>query len=134
MRLRKRSALVVSERDIVRVGRRFHTWQNATFHDREINEAYAVRSDLALTAYTLHPEEVDGLVAVHLEAGLRLFCGEADEIPALVARRGASSIDRVRLSLDDFVDVSDDYAIQTLTSIKAHAGGATHQPFLIRAG
>ncbi len=37
--------LAVTEEDVVRLGRRFHDWRGESFHDCEINEVYAARSD-----------------------------------------------------------------------------------------
>ena len=67
--------------------------------DREVQEIFAVRCDLPLEAYTLHPEEVDGIARVGLDDALALFRGEVaaggsdglqDLLPQFVAQRRQS--------------------------------------------
>jgi hypothetical protein len=117
----------------VRLGRRFNAWRAETFHDAEINEIYGVRSDQPLAAYTQHPEEIDELVRVNVDAALKLFSNETHALEALSLPRDAESTRTVRLGLADFVDMSDDYAVQTLRSIRQLAHGAAPAPFTIRS-
>ena len=51
--------LVVTLEDVVRLGRRFA--HSASDRDNEVQEVFAVRSDLPLGAYRLHEDEVDGI-------------------------------------------------------------------------
>ena len=48
--------------DLTRLGRRFaHSVRGA---DNEVQEVFALRSDLPLDRYRLHPDEVEGVVSV----------------------------------------------------------------------
>ncbi len=124
--------LVVREGDVVRLGRRFHAWRTERFHDCEINEVYAIRSDQPLTAFRQHPQEIDELVCVNVAAALALFAGSVDVVEASSLPRDATTARAVQLTLSDFVDMSDDYAEQTLQAIRQLAQGEQPEPFIIR--
>jgi hypothetical protein len=125
--------LRVAEADVVRLGRRFHDWRGAGFHDREINEVYAARCDQPLAAYRQHPEEIDELVQVGIEDALLLFRRQRPFADARSLQRGGDVTREVRLCISDFVDVSDGYALETLLSIERLADGFQPEPFTIRA-
>lgn len=124
--------LAITEADVVRLGRRFNAWRAETFYDSEINEVYGLRSDRPLTAFRQHPEEIDELVRINIDAALELFGGDVDAVEGLSVPRGADAMRTVQLELSDFVDMSDDYAQQTLRAIRQLAGGEQPEPFLIR--
>ena len=126
--------LSVTVDDVIQVGRRFHAWRDETFHDREINEIYAVRSDRSLPDYRQHPEEIDALVRIDIEVALKLFRGETSVVDALSSARSDRSPRLISLQLKDFADVSDGYAIRMLASLQQLAAGAQPAPFIIRAG
>ena len=65
---------------------------------------------------------------------MKLFRREMPTVEALSCPRSVRAAQRVRLRLADFVDVSDGYAIRTLTSIQQLASGERPEPFTIRAG
>ncbi len=117
---------------VVRLGRRFHEWRSKDVLDREINEAYAVHSDMLLTDYLLHPQEVDALVQIRIADGLLLFRERVTTIPATRFEREASEAEAIVIGLDDFVDVSDDYALKALTALQALASGSMPAPFEIQ--
>ncbi|MEZ4521881.1 MAG: NUDIX domain-containing protein [Thermomicrobiales bacterium] len=124
--------LSVTAADVVRLGRRFNTWRAETFYDSEINEVYGLRSDQSLADFRQHPEEIDELVRINVNAALALFLGQVDSVEATSMPRGAGSTQTVQLVLSDFVDMSDDYAVQTLHAIRQLADSETPEPFLIR--
>ena len=65
--------LVVTLDDLTRLGRRFaHSVGGA---DNEVQEVFALRSDLALDRYRLHPDEVEGVVSVGVDDAIALFEG-----------------------------------------------------------
>ena len=125
--------LAITEADIVRVGRRFHDWRSPAYHDAEINEVYALRSDLPLSGYRLHPVEVDALARIDVEPALALFTGRSERVGGLEWPREASEPFRRDFELADFVDISDDYAIRTVEAIRELATGRTPEPFEIRS-
>jgi len=77
--------LVLTLDDLTRLGRRFaHSGGGA---DNEVQEVYAVRSDLPLDRYRLHPDEVEGVVSIALDDAIALFDGSRGAVPALELRR-----------------------------------------------
>jgi len=124
--------LVVAEAEIVRIGRRFHDWRSPAYHDAEINEVYALRSDLPLSSYRLHPVEVDAVARIEIAPALALFTGRSERVPGLEQPRSGEPIP-VEFGLADFVDISDDYAIRTIEAIQALAEGRMPEPFEIRS-
>jgi isopentenyldiphosphate isomerase len=125
--------LTVNASEIVRIGRRFHDWRSPAFHDAEISEVYALRSDLPLESYGLHPEEVDGLAAIQVDTALALFSGQTRQAPGLEWSRRDAGHEHRQYTLRDFVDISDDYATRMLDAIRALAGGREPHPFEIRS-
>ena len=59
--------------DLTPLGRRFAHSVGGT--DNEVQEVFALRSDLALDRYRLHPDEVEGVVSVGLDDAIALFEG-----------------------------------------------------------
>jgi isopentenyldiphosphate isomerase len=126
--------ITVGVSEVVRLGRRFSAWRAETFFDSEINEVYGVRNDQPLTAYRQHPEEIDELVRIEIDAALGLFQFDTPTAAALSMPRSAAAPREVRVALTDFVDMSDDYALQTLRTLRRLAAGEQPEPFLILAG
>lgn len=125
--------LSITTDDVVQLGRRFHDWRGDAFHDREINEVYAARCDQSLAAYRLHPEEIDELVRIRVADGLDLFQGAVWSVEATSMLRAGDETRMVQLRIQDYVDVSDGYAVATLRSIEQLANGVQPASFMIRA-
>lgn len=124
--------LEVGVDDVVRLGRRYFVWRTDTYTDSEIAEAFAVRCDQPLSDFRLHPEEVDGLARIGVADGLKLFGEELTRIGGTEFIRESRTIESVQLRVNDFVEASDGYAIQTLRGIQQLAGGEKPEPFVIR--
>jgi hypothetical protein len=125
--------LVLTLADLTRLGRRFAHSVGGT--DNEVQEVFALRSDLALDRYRLHPDEVEGVVSVGLDDAIALFEGAVEAVPALELRRGAAS--GVPAAID--VAVSDfaagevgGYAVRALRGLRAVVAGGVSEPFELR--
>jgi isopentenyldiphosphate isomerase len=118
--------------DLVRIGRRFvaGTARDGVI-DREVQEVFAVRSDLPLGDYTLHPEEVDALVAVPIAGALRLYAGEVERVAARTCDQRGQASD-VWLVYEDFAIRDRRYAAHALAALLAVLGGERPEPFLLR--
>lgn len=123
--------------DLVRIGRRFAAHRNERWYDREVNEVFAAHVDLPLTEFRLHPEEVDGLVAIALDAARALYADAERHVVAYEARRGEDGwpLPPVQISLTqrDFVEIDDDYARVTLAVLAKLVAGEAFDEFLIEA-
>lgn len=117
--------------ELVTLGQRFADAHGPGYIDRELNDVYALRCDLPLAEFRLHPEEVDGIVAVDLEHAIALFDGSAVSIP--VRETGLDGIEhRITVTLGNFVHTDDGYGPAALEGIRILATGNEPEPFNIR--
>ena len=77
-RPRRRSGSCSTLADLTRLGRRFA--HGVGRDDNEVQEVFALRSDLPLDAYLLHPDEVDAVVSVPLDDAIALFEGGVEAV------------------------------------------------------
>lgn len=123
--------LTASIEDLVPLGTRFIEDFGATFIDREMDDAFALRSDKPLADYVQHPEEVDGVVSVYLVHLKQLFAGERERVPANEVRRDGTAL-AVDLAIDDFASDRAIYRDAVVSGIELLVAGETPFPFLIR--
>ena len=98
-----------------------------------MQDVFGVRSDLPLDAYRLHPDEVDGVVAVPLAAALALFEGHADEAPGLELRRGAPTSIAIVVTIADFAaGETEGYAMKAVRGLREVVEGGSPEPFELR--
>lgn len=120
--------LAVGASDLTFIGRRFIAGSDGVVSEREIHTVFAVRCDQPLSAYRLHPEEVDSLVSVPLDAVRRMFSGEIDVVDGIECRRdGASSA--TRLARSEFIILDVEYQLAALPALAAVIDGKTPAPF-----
>jgi len=117
--------------DLSRLGRRFA--RGVARADNEVQEVFAVRSDLALGAYRLHPDEVEAIVSVPLADALALFEGRAVEIVGHELGRGSSTPAAVRITIAEFAagEVGG-YAVHALGGLLEVVTGGAPAPFELR--
>ncbi len=119
--------------DLVRIGHRFAAGIGDGVIDREVQEVFALRSDLPLGEYRLHPDEVASLVAIDIDDALRLFAGEAASIPAWEHPRGASDGHAITLTVADFAGRDRRYPLAALRALATVLRDETPEPFDLRA-
>lgn len=104
--------------ELTRIGRRRVDVRLPDGWDREIQDVYAVRRDLPLAAYRMHPEEVSGLLSLPIGEALALFEGER---PALEGReRGRDGSEHVvQLTSAAFVPFVGDYPQHALRGLRS---------------
>jgi 8-oxo-dGTP pyrophosphatase MutT (NUDIX family) len=120
--------LLVDVSDLTRIGRRFTSVLDG--RDREVQEVYAVRSDLPLDAYRLHEEEVDGVAVVAIDKARRVFADEAVAAVALELRRGSVEPIRSELTRAGFAGVErGPYAVAALDALACVIAGRPFEPF-----
>lgn len=117
---REEIGLVIGTGDLVRLGRRFARGRS----DNEVQEVYAVRSELPLGRYEQHPQEVDGLIEVPLEEALALFEGRAAAVAGDLLRRGATTPIPATFALADFAAPGrDGYPARALQGLREVLAG-----------
>ena len=117
--------------DLTRLGRRFA--RGGARADNEVQEVFAVRSDLPLDAYRLHPDEVEAVVSVPLADALALFEGRAVEVVGYELGRGNSTPAAVRVTVAGFAagEVGG-YAVHALRGLLDVVAGGVPAPFELR--
>jgi isopentenyldiphosphate isomerase len=123
--------LRVAAGDLRRLGRRFA--RSPGGFDNEVQDVLALRSDLPLAAYSLHPDEVEAVVAVGLEEALALFDGSALAVPGLELRRGGGDPEETVVTVAGFAagEVGG-YAAVALRGLREVVRGSTPEPFELR--
>ena len=125
--------LVLTLADLTRLGRRFaHSVRGA---DNEVQEVFALRSDLPLDRYRLHAEEVEGVVSIEFDDAIALFDGSLGAVPALELRRdaGSSVATPLDVAVSDFAaGETGGYALRALRGLRAVVDGRVPEPFELR--
>lgn len=116
--------------DLTRLGTCFHSSAGPTFIDQEVMAVFAYRCDQPLDAYTLHPEELSGLVRISIEDAQAIFTGEAGSV-AVEEWDGQSAPTGGTVRRTDFVD-SGEYAGAVLDAISMRWRGESPEPFEVR--
>jgi hypothetical protein len=117
--------------DLVPIGRRF--MGRSGDGDRELQEVFAVRSDLWLDAYTMHEDEVSGIAAVSLTLALALFRGEVPSAPGLELVRGSPEPHGFEMRPGDFAGAEREvYAISSLEALVVVLDGGVPERFELR--
>lgn len=118
--------------DVTRLGRRFVHGGAGT--DNEVQEVYALRSDLPLDAYRLHADEVDAVVSVSFDAALALFEGRDSAALCVELQRGSTASSVGRITVTDFAaGERDGYPARALRGLLEVIAGRAPEPFELRA-
>ena len=123
--------LAVGVSDLTYIGRRFIAGSDGVVSEREIHTVFAVRCDQSLSAYCLHPEEVDSLVSIPLDATLRMFAGELDGVDGTERRRDGTSF-AARFAREEFIILDVEYQLAALPALSAVIDGKAPAPFDVR--
>jgi len=103
--------------------------------DNEVQEVFALRSDLPLDRYRLHPDEVEGLVSIGFDDAIALFDGSLGTVPALELRRDAASgaASPLDAAVSDFAAGEiGGYALRALRGLRTVVEGGVPEPFELR--
>lgn len=123
--------LAVVLEDLTRLGHRLA--RSVDGSDNEVQDVFAVRSDLPLDAYALHPDEVDSVVAIDLEAALALFEGSIEEAPGRELHRNAFVASAILVTTADFAaGETGGYAVHALRGLREVVDGRSPDPFDLR--
>ncbi|MCY4146685.1 MAG: NUDIX domain-containing protein [Chloroflexi bacterium] len=90
--------------------------------DRQICHVFLYRCDQPLRDYTFAADEIDGLLKLRLDDGLRLLSGEVASVPAAALGLG---VDEVTLTRADFIESIDNYVFKALLLAKRYLQGET---------
>ncbi len=120
--------LEIALSDLTRLGRRFTTGAGGA--DNEVQDVFAVRSDLPLDRYRLHPDEVATVVSIPLADALELFGGRRTEVAGDECARGEHTPHAVSVTVHDFAAGEvDGYAAHALRGLLDVVEGRSPEPF-----
>jgi isopentenyldiphosphate isomerase len=123
--------LSVGTGDITRLGRRFA--RSDSGRDNEVQEVFALRSDIPLDAYRLHPDEVDAVVSVSFDAILALFEGRRTVVEGIELRRDSIGATVARLTVSAFAaGAGGGYPARALQGLLDVIAGRAPEPFELR--
>lgn len=123
--------LSVSVAQLVRLGRRFV--RGTAVADNEVQEAFALRSDLPLDRYRLHPDEVAGVLRLPLDEAIALFERRRARVRGLELERGSSIARPVEATVGAFAAADrDGYPALALRGLAEVIAGRTPEPFELR--
>lgn len=96
---------------LLSLGTRIDVAKGDTFINCEFVDVFLLRSDRPLDDYVLQAEEVTGLVAIDIAAGLALFSGKqiSTLAEAVVLENGQLVKKRLPISVKDFIPRHDQY-------------------------
>ena len=103
--------------------------------DNEVQEVFALRSDLPLDRYRLHPDEVEGVVSIAFDDAIALFDGSVGAVSALELRRdtGSSVATLLDVAVSDFAAGEiGGYALRALRGLHTVVDGGVPEPFELR--
>ena len=114
--------LKVEFADLIPLGIRLGATKIGDFIDCQFCHVYFYECNQALESYRYQTEEILGLVKLPIEAGLRLFTGEASSL--MVEAVGLGS-DAIELTKADFIHSLDNYVLKTLILARRYFAGET---------
>ncbi len=109
--------------DLVPVGRRIFLYCfDPGVREQEFQDVFLLPREGRPREFVLQTEEVDGLLEMEIDAGIRLFGREVPEIDCRLSRNGADS-EPVRVGVDEFVPCLDNYYLKLLLLAKRYLSG-----------
>jgi isopentenyldiphosphate isomerase len=120
--------LVVEPAALIALGRRSVAASGGGADDREHQDVYAVLVDRPLSAFALHPLEVDAVARLPLRAARALLV-EGHDVEAVERARDAIVERSVRLRATEVVPGPGDYYATALDALQRIADGLPVEPF-----
>lgn len=109
--LQEELGLSVAYDDLIPIGRRVSAGIYGQYTDRQIEDVFFYICNKPLEEYNYQREELEGLVAINVDDGIRLFTQQVDSIkqPAVGLKA-----DEIVIKREDFIPTLDDYPLKIL--------------------
>jgi len=121
--IREELGLDVTFEDLLPVGRRVFVYCfDAGVKECEFQDVFLLQRDYRLQEVTLQKEEVDGLLEMDIELGIKLFSREIPQAEGRFYKNG-SKAGRVEASVEEFVPCLDNYYLKLLLLSQRYFGG-----------
>ncbi len=121
--LREEIGLDVKFSDLFPIGRRVFVYCfTPGVKECEFQDVFLLPLSAQPTGITLEKEEVDGVIEMEVDAGIRLFAREVPYAECRLSKDGEKN-DLVRVSANDFVTCLDNYYLKLLLLAKRYFNG-----------
>jgi hypothetical protein len=109
--------------DLLPIGRRVLVYCfDAGVKEYEFQDVFLLQRDFREHDFFLQKEEVDGLIDMDVEQGIRLFSGEIPAVDCRLLRNDAGP-GNARVSAAEFVPCLDNYYLKLLLLAQRYFGG-----------
>jgi isopentenyldiphosphate isomerase len=121
--IREELGLDVRFTDLLPLGRRVFVYCfTPGVIEYEFQDVFMLVRDIRPDAFVLQKEEVDGVLEMELDRGIRLFAGEVRSIECSLYRNSIAA-ERVAVSAEDFVPCLDNYYLKLLLLARRYLQG-----------
>jgi isopentenyldiphosphate isomerase len=127
--IREELGLEVRFTDLLPLGRRVFAYCFAPgVIEYEFQDVFLLERDIRVVGLNLQRDELDGVVQMDVEQGIKLFSGKTSMIEMMLIRPGGKD-EPVSISIDDFVPCLDNYYLKLLLLARRYFNG--EREFLI---
>ena len=120
--IKEELGLTVAFEDLMPLGLRIGATKIGEFIDCQFCHVFFYECNQALASYHYQKGEILGLVKLPIEAGLRLFSGEAASVTVEAVGLGS---DAIKLTTADFIHSRDNYVLKILILARRYFAGET---------
>jgi isopentenyldiphosphate isomerase len=121
--IREELGLDVRFTDLLPLGRRVFVYCfTPGVIEYEFQDVFMLVRDIRPDAFVLQKEEVDGVLDMELDCGIRLLAGEIHTIECSLYRN-STAVERVAVSAEDFVPCLDNYYLKLLLLARRYFQG-----------
>jgi isopentenyldiphosphate isomerase len=127
--IREELGLEVRFTDLMPLGRRVFAYCfTPGVIENEFQDVFLLERDILVVGLNLQRDELDGVVQMDVEQGIKLFSGKTSTIEMRLIRPGGKD-EPVRISMEDFVPCLDNYYLKLLLLARRYFNG--EREFLI---
>lgn len=121
--LEEELGLTVPFEDLVSLGRRVSMKKYNDLVDCQVAHVFLYECNQPLSDYQYQESEIAGLVKLAIDDGLKLLSGEIESVMVEAVGLGH---DTIELTLDDFIQTIDQYALKVLVLAQRYFAGETY--------
>ena len=118
--LEEELGLIVPYDELVSLGRRVSVKKYKDLVDCQVSHVFLYECNQPLAEYTYQKSGIAGLVKLPIDDGLKLLSGEIETVTVEAVGLGQETLE---VTLDDFIQVIDPYALKILVLAKRYFAG-----------
>lgn len=110
--------------ELIPIGRRVFAYGAAPgVQEHEFQDVFLLHRRMEPGRLVLQQEELDGVLEIDVESGIRLFSGKEQSVSGLFYRIGGCSAEVTRVSAADFVSCIDRYYLKLFLLVQRYLKG-----------